>query len=412
MKNKKNTTIVTLLSCLIGLAALVSLPASLASAMSQAQNSGQSAIAKRVGAIKAINGSTLTLAADSAGPEITVMVQPSARLMRLGADKDVKNAAAIQLQDLQVGDTIRARGQASDDGKSIAALEIIVITRSAVQAVSDQIRQDWQKRGLAGIVASVDPASGTVTISIPSFGEKKTVTLHTSGSTVIRRYAPDSANFDAAKASTLQQIHADDQLRARGDRSADGNDFSAVEIVVGTFPYVEGIIKSVDASANTVTVQDVLSKKTVQLKVTADSQLHQVPADAAQRMAAMLKRAKSQGGAGPSPSGPSVPAGNSAGNQAGPPSGGMTPGGAGSGAARAGGASGLQRMLDQTPPVTLAALHKGDALAILATEGAASGNGTIIKLYSGVEPILEAAPNAMTLAPWSLGGAPGGDSGQ
>ncbi len=384
--------------------------------MSQPQNVGQSAgqpsIAKRVGAIKTISGNVLTLAADSSGPEITVTVQPSARLLRLGADKDLKNATPVQLQDLQVGDTIRARGQASDDGKSIAALEIIVITRSAVQAVSDQIRQDWQKRGLAGIVASVDPASGTVTISIPSFGEKKTVTVHTSSSTVIRRYASDSANFEAATASTLQHVHVDDQLRARGDRSSDGNDFTAVEIVTGTFPYVEGTIKSVDASANTITVQDVLSKKTVQLKVTADSQLHQVPADAAQRMAFMLKRAKSQGGTGPSASGSSAWAGNAAGNQAGPPSGGMAPGGAGGGAARAGGASGLQRMLDQTPSVTLAALHKGDALAILATEGAASGSGTIIKLYSGVEPILEAAPNAMMLAPWSLGGAPGGDSGQ
>jgi hypothetical protein len=60
--------------------------------------------------------------------------------------------------------------------------------------------------------------------------------------------------------------------------------------------------------------------------------------------------------------------------------------------------------------VKLSDLHKGDALAILATEGATSGEGTIIKLYSGVEPILEAAPNAMMLAPWSLGGGPGGDA--
>ena len=70
-------------------------------------------------------------------------------------------------------------------------------------------------------------------------------------------------------------------------------------------------------------------------------------------------------------------------------------------------------MLDQTPAVKLADLHKGDALAILATEGTLSSGGTVIKLFSGVEPILEAAPGgsqAMMLAPWSLGGAPGGDA--
>ncbi|MGA2348645.1 MAG: hypothetical protein ABSF93_21725, partial [Candidatus Sulfotelmatobacter sp.] len=128
-------TTVKLLSCLIGLAALVSLPASLASAMSQAQNSGQSAIAKRVGAIKAINGSTLTLTADS-GPEIAVTVQPNARLLRIApGEKDLKNATPIQLQDLQVGDRVRVRGQASADAASIAALEVIVMPHSDIEAL-------------------------------------------------------------------------------------------------------------------------------------------------------------------------------------------------------------------------------------------------------------------------------------
>jgi len=79
-----------------------------------------------------------------------------------------------------------------------------------------------------------------------------------------------------------------------------------------------------------------------------------------------------------------------------------------------GGGFDFQRLLDQTPPVALADLHKGDAIAVLATEGTPSGGSTVIKLFSGVEPILQAAPNgsqAMMLAPWSLGGAPSGDAG-
>jgi Domain of unknown function (DUF5666) len=385
--------------------------ASLAPVIYASPNAQQSAagqqIAKSLGPIKAINGNAITLAPES-GPEITANVQPNARILRLApGDKDLKNATPIQLQDLQVGDTVRVRGYASADGKSIATLEVIVITRSALAAVSDQIRQDWQKRGIAGIVSSVDAAGGTVTISIPGFSGKKSVTVHTTSGTIVRRYASDSANFDAAKPSSLQDIHGNDQLRARGDHSADGNDFTAAEIVTGTFPYVEGTVKSVDASANTISVQDVLTKKTVQLRVTSDSQLHEVPAEMAQRMAFLLKRAKSDGTASPSASQSSPPTGGVAGN--GPPSG-MTLGGANGGGTRAGGASAFQRMLDSTPAVKLSDLHKGDALAILATEGAASGEGTIIKLYSGVEPILEAAPNAMMLAPWSLGGAPGGDA--
>jgi hypothetical protein len=373
-------------------------------------------VAKRIGLIKAINGNVITLAPDS-GPEVAVTVQPNARLLRLvPGDKDLKNATAIQLQDLQVGDTIRARGQGATDGKSIAALEIIVITRSAVQAVSDQIRQDWQKRGVGGPVTVVDPAAETVTISISSLGGKKAVVVHASKNTVIRRYSPDSAKPEDAKVSTLQEIQVGDQLRARGDRSADGSELAAEEIFTGNFPVVEGLIKSVDASTGTMTVQDTISKKAVVLKITADSQLHKIPIEMAQRFAMRLKAALPPGtpGAGPASSASATPPAGG-GQSAGMGQGG-TAGGGGMGGARSGGGGfDFQRLLDQTPPVALAELHKGDAVAVLATQGTPANGSTVIKLFSGVEPILQAAPSgsqAMMLAPWSLGGAPGGDASQ
>ena len=234
MQKNKNTAILIFLSCVIGVAGAAS------HATSRAQDVGQPTIAKRIGAIKAINGNVITLAPDS-GAEIAVSVQPNARLLRLGSDKDLKNATPVQLSDLQVGDTIRARGQAAPDGKSIAALEIIVITRSAVQAVSDQMRQDWQKRGVGGPVSAVDPAAGTVTISISSLGGKKTMVVRASKNTAIHRYAPDSAKPEDAKPSTLQDIHVGDQLRARGDRSADGGELAAEEIFSGNLPHGLGI---------------------------------------------------------------------------------------------------------------------------------------------------------------------------
>jgi hypothetical protein len=79
-----------------------------------------------------------------------------------------------------------------------------------------------------------------------------------------------------------------------------------------------------------------------------------------------------------------------------------------------GGAPDFQQMLSRMPAVTLADLHKGDAVLVVTTQGTATGGGTAITLLSGVEPILQAAPSgsqAMMLAPWSLGGAPGGDAG-
>jgi hypothetical protein len=429
-RQKKNAAIVAFLSSVIGSTVLglsvASFSPACASALSHAQDAAQPAIARRLGAIKAINGSTITLTPDS-GPEIAVTVQPNARLLRIApGEKDVKNATPIQLSDLQVGDRVRVRGTASADAASIAALEIIVIPTSVVAAVSEQMRQDWQKRGIGGPVTAVDAAAGTVTISTSSFAGKKSVAVHTSKSTILHRYAPDSAKPEDAKPTTVQDIHIGDQLRARGDRNADGTELTAEEIYAGNFPNVEGLIKTIDASTGVISVQDVLSKKTVQLKIAADSQLHKIPAEMAQRFAARVRAALPPGmpgapmnsaassssgaPAGAAPASGTAPAGGGA-PGGGAPGGGM---GASSGGGRTGGGFDFQRLLDQTPAVALADLHKGDAVVILATEGTPSGGSTVIKLFSGVEPILQAAPSgsqAMMLAPWSLGGAPGGDAG-
>jgi hypothetical protein len=413
--NLKNSVIVTFLSFAIGVAAPGFVSASAATASGQTQGAAQAAVAKSIGVIKAINGNAITLAATS-GPEVVVTVQPSARVLRLvPGEKDIKNATPVQLQELQVGDTIRARGQASDDGKSMAALEIIVITRSAVDAVSDQIRQDWQKRGIAGAVSAVDAAAGIVTITTTGFGGKKTIVVRATKSTIVHRYAPDSPKPEDAKPSTLQDISVGDQLRARGDRNADGSEVTAEEIFTGTFPNFAGLIKSVDATAGTISLQDLVSKKNVQLKITADSQLHKIPAEMAQRFAMRVKAALPPGVPGASMNSGSAAPANSQAAPGGAPSGMGAGGGGMDGGARAGGGFDLQRLLDQTPAVALADLHKGDAIAVLATQGTPASGSTVIKLFSGVEPILQAAPSgsqAMMLAPWTLGGAPGGDAGQ
>src|SRR5450432_43303 len=414
--NLKNSVIVTFLSFAIGAAAPVFVSASAATASGETQGAAQAAVAKSIGVIKAINGNVVTIAV-SGGPEVAVTVQPSARVLRLvPGEKDLKNATPIQLQELKVGDTIRARGQASDDGKSMAALEIIVISRSAVDAVSDQIRQDWQKRGVAGPVSAVDAAAGTVTITTTGFGGKKSIVVRTTKSTLVHRYAPDSPKPEDAKPSTLQDIGVGDQLRARGDRNADGSELAAEEIFTGSFPNFAGLIKSVDATAGTISLQDLVSKKNVQLKITADSQLHKIPAEMAQRFAMRVKAALPPGVPGAAMNSGSTAPANSQAAPGGAPSSGTGPGGGGTGAgARSGGGFDLQRLLDQTPAVALADLHKGDAIAVLATQGTPASGSTVIKLFSGVEPILQAAPSgsqAMMLAPWTLGGAPGGDAGQ
>jgi hypothetical protein len=349
------------------------------------------------------------------GPEVAVTVQPNARILRIAPGaKDLKNAAPVQLQDLRVGDRVRVRGQESADGTSIAALEVIVIPHTDLQALHDKERQDWQKRGLGGLVRAVDAGTGTITISVTSLGGKKELAVHTSKSTVFRRYAPDSVKFDDAKPSTLQEIQAGDQLRVRGDRSPDGSEVAAEEIVTGSFRNVAGLVNAVDESSGTITVQDLLSKRPVQIKITSDSQLHKLPPEMAQRIAARLKASMGAGAGTSGSNSRSAPAGN---DQSGTPAAGANAGGGGMGGGgmRQGGTPDFQQMLNRMPAVTLADLHKGDAVLVVTTQGTANGGGTAITLLSGVEPILQAAPSgsqAMMLAPWSLGGQPGGDASQ
>ena len=393
-------------------ACLQLVPACMAMPQGEPQNqeaAGNNAARKQIGAIKAIAGNSVTLTPDT-GPEVQVAVQPSTRIVRIApGEKTLKNATPVQLQDLQVGDRILVAGKSADDAKSIAAASIVVMKHSDVAARNETDRQNWQKRGLGGLVSAVDATAGTVTISVTGFGGVRTIVVHTDKNTVIRRYSPDSVKFDDAKSSTLQDIQPGDQLRARGNRSADGTELSAEEIVTGSFRNVAGIVNSADASTGTITVQDLLSKKPVLIRITAESQLHRLPPELAQRIAMRLKAAMGGAGGG-SPAGASAQPGATAGV---PPSGGPAPGDGGTGGGgRSGGAPDFQQMLGRMPTVAITDLHKGDAVMIVATQGSPSSSGTAITLLSGVEAILQAAPNggrSMMLTPWSLGGASGGE---
>ncbi len=194
----------------------------------------------------------------------------------------------------------------------------------------------------AGPVKSTDVTNGTVTITVSSLRGTKDTLIRVSKETVIRRWPPDSANYDDAKPGTLEQIQPGDQLRARGTKNEDGSELTAEEIISGKFRNVAGTVVTTDAANKSVTVQDLLSKSQVTLKLSASSQLRNVPQMMAQRIAMRLKGGAGQG-AGTGAAAPSNAGENS--------------GGPGNGA---GGQRGdFQQMLERMPAVTLADLQKG-----------------------------------------------------
>src|SRR5712664_3091776 len=245
--------------------------------------------ARRVGTIKTIAGNTIILTTD-AGGDVTVQLQDSTKLVRIApGQKDLKDAATIQLADVQPGDRILVRGRLADDGKSVLATSVVAMTKIDIAEKQSRDREEWQRHGTGGLVSSVDAAGSAISISLPAVGEKKSVAIHLSKNTVLRRYAPDSVKFDDARPAPLELIKPGDQLRARGASSANGSELTADEIVSGTFRNIAGTISALDLSVGTITVQDLVSKKSVTVRITAESQLRKLPAPMAQRIAMRLK---------------------------------------------------------------------------------------------------------------------------
>src|SRR3984957_1459028 len=376
------------------------------SAQDKPAAAGSAQVAKAVGTIKTVQPDSITVAAESGG-DVTAQLPASTKILRVPpGEKDLKNAIPLQAQDLQAGDRVLIRGQASPnaDAQRIGALSVIVMKQSDVAAKQQHDRDDWQKRGVGGLVTKVDAPANTVTISSGGMGVVKNISIHTSKDTVLRRYAPDSVKFDDAKSAPLDQIKAGDHLRAE-------------EVVSGAFRNIAGTIKTIDLASNTMTVQDAIAKSPVVVKVSPDSQMKKLPPEMAQRIATRLKAAGGTSGdqqaTGAQSQGQGAGGGRQGGSQG--AGSGARPGGE-SQAGRGPGGNGppdIQRMLARLPDSKLTDLQKGDAVMIVSTQGSDSGAVTAITLLAGVDPILTAAPNrsaSSLLSPWSL--STGGGEGE
>lgn len=388
----------------------------------------QAPSAKAVGTVKSVASNSLVVTA-SDGAETTVTLADPVRIVKTTPGQtDLKNATPIQLSDIQVGDRVFARGQAGPNN-SVVASSIIVMKQGDIAERQQREREEW-RRGVGGIVKDVSASAGTITIANAMLASGKPVVVHVSPQTEIRRYAPDSVKFDDAKPGTLGEIKAGDQLRARGTKNADGTEFTAQAIVTGAFRDVAGTVAATDAANNTVTINDLATKKPVVVKISGDSLVRKLPPFVAMGIAMRMKGggAGAAMGAGGAPGQGMPQSGNAspgqgaagwrgqAGGGGGAPGGGM-PGG-GNWRGNGGGPPDFQQMLARMPALAISDLNKGDAVMLVATEGSSGSQPTAITLLAGVEPILSAAPAgtsaaATILSPWNLGQSPagGGDAG-
>jgi len=347
----------------------------------------QTQAARYLGTVTAISGDTLTVKTD-AGQVNTVEVPSTAQLKRIAPGQtDLSKAEPLDFSSIATGDRVLVTLDSNATGSIPQALRVIAIKQADVAKKQQTEAEQWNQ-GVHGLVKSVDAVSGVIVVNIRAGAVTKEVTVNTTSSTVLKRYAPGSVRFDEAQPAPIAVIQPGDQIWARGTKNNDGTAIAADGVVSGSFLSIAGTILSTDTGASTLTVKDLATKKPVTVRISADAQMRRLDDRVAAFLAARLKGGQGAAGGRPSPGG--APGGGGGGA----PQGFSQSGGGGAGR------TDFETVLERAPAIQLASLQKGEAVMIVATEDASGVSA--VKLLAGVEPLLEAPQAQDLLSNWSL----------
>lgn len=330
-----------------------------------------------------------------AGSIVTVALSEKTSYLRLApGEKTLTNASKITLGDIGEGDRVWARGKVTEDRKSLPAVALVVMSKVDIAKKQEQERAEWRRRGILGIVTSLKPESREITISTRSLAGPQSVVIPVAENVELRRYAPDSIKFNDAKPSEFGELQVGDQLRALGERCADGTHFAAERIVSGAFRIVAGTVTGVDAVAGEIRVNDLEKKQPLTILVKQDAVLRKFPS--------------AVDGSMPMFSGPSGSGRQEAGSDH-PARRETRPGGF----SGAGSRGNLQDWLERLPTIDLTDIKSGDTIIVSSTKGADPVRLTAISLISGADTLLSLVasrqqPAQGQTAPNSAAGLPAG----
>ncbi len=336
-----------------------------------------------------------------AGSVVIVSLDDATTYMRVApGEKDLKNATKTTLAEIGIGDRVFARGKVADDQKSVPARMVIVMSKADISKKNEGDRAKWRERGVVGVVSALNPDTKEITLQMRGRGGAQQLTVVANADTVkFRRYAPDSVKFDDAKPSSFAELKVGDQLRALGEKSADGARFTPEEVVSGSFRTMFGTVTAVNPQANEIKIKDTQTQQELTVMVSKDSMTRRFPADIAQMMA---MRAESGGpgriGGGPQRQGGAPGEGNNArpaGSGGAPDGAGQSASGGGGqrrrmGGGSSGGGGGMDftEMLDRMPEATIAELKPGDTLIVSSTAGTEPSRVTAIHLIAGADALV------------------------
>jgi hypothetical protein len=328
---------------------------------------------RALGEVKVIDSAARKLIIKTdAGSLVTVALNDTTSYMRVApGETTLTNATKITFADVAEGDRVLALGKVSDDQKLVPVRTLVVMTKADIAKKQEAERAEWKKRGVLGIITALKPETKEITISSRTMAGPQALIIPVSDKVELRRYAPDSIKFADARQAKFDELKVGDQLRALGERNAEGTAFKAEKVVTGSFKTVGGVVAAIDLATGEVKINDLQTKQPLTIVVKQDAVLRKFPA--ANEMGGMMMMGRPGGGAG----GQTPPA--RGGGQ------GVGPGGPGGGR---GGGMNLQDMLERLPTIAIADVKVGDTIIVSSTKGADPTRLTAISLISGADNLL------------------------
>ncbi|HWS90264.1 MAG TPA: hypothetical protein VN282_25060 [Pyrinomonadaceae bacterium] len=352
------------------------------SAGAQTQQSG-AAQQRLVGEVTAVDAAaqTITVRADS-GETVTLSTTGQTTYTRMPPGvTDLKLGEKVAFDAVRVGDRVLAPGVSAAGG---TAARLILMARQGGGGQN-------AARRLQGRVASVDAAKRQIVVQTRGREGQESVTVNLSDAARVLRYAPDSMRPADAVAGSLADVRAGENIRATGERSADGASFKAEEVLTGSFARFSGTVANVDAQRNELTVKTD-DGGSVRLSFGSRSSLRRLTPEFEEALAKQraefeqrreqrrAERRQQQQQGGQTAQGEGQTQGEGGQRRRGD---GQRRGEGGGRRGGFGGGGGNQQMFDSLPTVALAELKKGDAVVVTVTPGADASQATVVSLVTG-----------------------------
>jgi co-chaperonin GroES (HSP10) len=376
-----NSTLTVLAVLLVSLSAIAQTPSPSPTAP---------AAGRVVGEVKAIDAAAkqMIVRLDS-GVLITVNLNDSTQYKRMALGQtSLSTATDITLADIGSGDRVWARWRPGADQKTVPSAQVVVMSKADVAKKQEEERAEWRRRGVSGIVAALNPATKEITVSSRTLmGTAQSVIIPVTDKVMIRRYPPDSIpKYSEARPSKFEELKTGDQLRALGDKSADGTRLTAEEVVFGTFRIAGGTVTEIDAANHQIKISDLQTKKPLTIDLRPESVLRRFPAGGFPGMGPGGPGAAGANGGGapgqaPAKTSPNQApaAGQRTAGPGGPQGGGMRPGGGG---------MNMADLLERQPVISITDLKVGDTIIMSGLQGSDANQLTAVSLVAGIEPLL------------------------